>query len=157
MRLRAIEPGDRDALERALRSDGTFRQDEIVVALELIDSAIKSDVDYVVIVAVDDPDAVLGYICYGRTPMTRATIDLYWIVVDAAARGRGVAVALVSAMEAAALAEAQARGELAIGVRVETSPADGHGAARRLYDKLGYPIASELADFYAPGESLITY
>lgn len=156
MNLRPIRAEDRASLVRALGSDGAFRDDEIAVALELIDSAIRADDTYVAIVA-SEGDLVLGYICYGRTPMTRATYDLYWIVVDAAARGRGVAGALVRAMEAAALDEARGRGEVAIGVRVETSPAEGHGAARAMYEKLGYPIATELVDFYAPGESLITY
>jgi hypothetical protein len=26
-----------------------------------------------------------------------------------------------------------------------------------MYERLGYPMAVELADFYAPGESMLTY
>lgn len=154
--LRAIRAGDRDGLEAALRSDGTFRADEIAVALELIDGSLAGDPSYRILV-VADGDALDGYICFGRTPMTRATYDLYWIVVAASARGKGVARALVEAMEREIRAEAAGAGEPVASIRVETSPADGHGAARAMYAKLGYPIASELADFYAPGEALITY
>lgn len=156
MILRGARADDRAGLEAALRSDETFRPDEIAVALELIDESLAGDPEYQLVVAVDG-DAVLGYVCFGLTPMTRATYDLYWIVVAAAARGRGVARALVDDMEGQIRAQVGARGEPVASVRVETSPADGHGAARAMYERLGYPIASELADFYAPGEGLITY
>jgi ribosomal protein S18 acetylase RimI-like enzyme len=155
--LRKVIDGDRAGLEAALRSDGTFRDDEIDIALELIDESIGGDPDYRIVVSLGEGATVQGYICFGLTPMTRATYDLYWIVVGADARGKGVARALVDAMETEIRAEAKANGEPVASIRVETSPADGHGAARAMYEKLGYPIASELADFYSPGEGLITY
>ncbi len=158
LQLRGLRADDRAPLEAVLRSDATFRPDEIAVALELIDGSIKGDPDYRCLVVAELATATaLGYICYGRTPMTRATYDLYWIVVGAAARGRGAARRLIDEMERVALIDATERGEPGANIRVETSPADGHGAARAMYEKLGYPVASELADFYARGESLITY
>ena len=155
IRVRPGQPGDRDALERTIRSDATFRDDEIAVALELVDAGLEGSTDYQILVAdaaSGDGDAiVLGYICFGPTPMTRASVDLYWIVVDAAARGRGVAVALIQAMEALLVARGGGN------VRVETSETEGYGAARRLYAKLGYPEAARLDDFYAPGDALLIY
>ena len=94
---------------------------------------------------------MIGYVCFGPTPMTRATWDLYWVVVDASARGRGVARALIAAMET----DLAARG--GGNVRVETSESEGYGAARTLYARLGYPEAARLADFYAPGDALLVY
>lgn len=151
MNVRAAAAGDRDALARVIASDDTFRPDEVAVALELVDLALAGSTDYELRLAVDADGAVRGYVCYGPTPMTRHTYDLYWIVVDAAARGLGVASRLVAAMED----ELRARG--AGHVRVETSETDGYGAARALYARLGYPEASRLDDFYAPGDALITY
>ena len=151
--IRSIEKDDRDALEAALLSDGTFRPDEIAVALELIDDAIKGSDDYWVRVA-DHPDVeakLAGYICYGPTPMTESTYDLYWIVTHKDARGRGVAGALIKHMEA------DLRGGGATGIRVETSQSEGYGAARKLYARWEYPEASRLVDFYKPGDDLITY
>jgi hypothetical protein len=29
-----------------------------------------------------DEKTYFGYVCFGHTPMTRHTYDLYWIVVD---------------------------------------------------------------------------
>lgn len=153
---RPLEAADRDALWAALRSDGTFRDDEIEVALELIDAAAEGSPDYGILVAVIDPrgaahERVAGYICYGPTPMTEATFDLYWIVTHASSRGQGVAGALIAAMEA------DLRGRGGRSVRVETSQTEGYGAARKLYARHGYPEAARFADFYAPGDDLIVY
>lgn len=149
--IRDLASTDRDALEGVLRSDTTFVDAEIAVALELIDEALaKPDGDYWIRVAVVDGE-VGGYICYGPTPMTRSTYDLYWIVSHARARGRGVARALVEAMEADLL------GRGVSGIRVETSVKESHGPARKLYDRLAYPELARFADFYAPGDDLIVY
>ncbi len=150
MTVRALAATDRAAIVDVIASDETFKPDEIAVALELVDAAIAGSVDYEVRVAVDG-DGVCGYICFGRTPMTARTYDLYWIVVHARARGRGVARALVQAMEA------DVRGRGGGQIRVETSETDGYGTARAVYARLGYPEASRLENFYAPGDALITY
>ena len=150
MKVRAVEAADRGAIAEVIASDETFKPDEVAVALELVDAAIAGSNDYEVRVAVDD-GGVCGYICFGRTPMTERTYDLYWIVVHARVRGRGVARLVVDAMEA----EVRARGGGQI--RVETSETDGYGSARAVYARLGYPEASRLPDFYSPGDALITY
>jgi ribosomal protein S18 acetylase RimI-like enzyme len=148
--VRPGAPADREALEAAIRSDTTFRADEIDVALELVDAGLAGSADYAIRVA-DVDGAVRGYLCFGPTPMTRASYDLYWIVVHAEARGRGVAGALLRAMEA----ELAERG--GGNVRVETSETEGYGAARALYERHGYPEAARLVDFYSPGDALIVY
>lgn len=154
--IRPARPDDRAALEAVLRSDGQFRPDEVAVALELIDAAVAGTDDYLVRLAEPAGDAggggaIAGYICYGPTPMTRATWDLYWIVTHTEARGRGVAGALVRHMEA------EVRARSGTQVRVETSEQESYGAARAFYDRHGYPEASRLPDFYGPGDALITY
>ena len=158
--IRAPRPGsdDRIRLENALRSDGTFLEEEVAVALELVDSALEShgnlapgDHDYTVLIA-DLPEfPVAGYICFGLTPMTSATWDLYWVVTHAEARGRGIAGTLIQAMER----ELVGRGAKAI--RVETSQKESHEAARRLYDRLGYQVHARFPDFYRTGDDLIVY
>lgn len=150
MNVRRLAAADRTAVADVIASDETFKPDEIAVALELVDASIAGSSDYEVRVA-DDGERVCGYICFGRTPMTERTYDLYWVCVHARARGRGIARVLVEAMEA----ELRARGGGQI--RVETSETDGYGAARKLYERLGYPEAARLPDFYAAGDALITY
>jgi ribosomal protein S18 acetylase RimI-like enzyme len=150
VKIRALAAADRAAVADVIASDETFKADEVAVALELVDAAIAGSNDYEVRVA-DDGERVSGYICFGRTPMTARTYDLYWVCVHARARGRGIARLLVEAMET------ELRGRGGGQVRVETSETDGYGAARKLYERLGYPEASRLQDFYAAGDALITY
>lgn len=148
--IRAVRAEDRDVLAAILHGDASFRADERAVALELIDSALAVDPDYRVRVALVDAQ-VVGYACYGPTPMTAASFDLYWLVVDAAHRGRGLGRGLVEHVEA----------EIRVGgggnVRIESSPAPVHAAARALYARLGYPVAVELAGFYGADEPLLIY
>lgn len=151
MVIRKPAPHDRAGLEAALRSDGTFRADEIAVALELIDSALQREGDYRLRIAEVERSAIAGYICFGPTPMTASTYDLYWVVTHAEWRGRGIARALIAAMEA----ELREGGGTAI--RVETSQTEGYGAARNLYIACGYPQAARFAEFYGPGDDLIVY
>ncbi len=150
MTIRGIRGSDRAALEDILRA--AFRSDEVAVALELIDEAIAGSRDYEILVAEAPRDVdvtIGGYICFGPTPMTAATYDLYWLASHPEARGRGVASSLVERMEA----ELRARG--ATGIRVETSESEGYGAARRFYARHDYPEVAHLVDFYSEGDGLI--
>lgn len=148
--IRALCADDRDALAALLAGEASFRADERPVALQLIDGALAGDPDYRVRVAVAG-ERVVGYACYGPTPMTAASFDLYWLVVEAAQRGRGFGRRLVEHVEA----EIRAGG--GGNIRIETSPAPAHAAARALYAKLGYPLAVELAAFYRADEPLLIY
>jgi ribosomal protein S18 acetylase RimI-like enzyme len=150
--IRALRPDDRPYLLEALRSDRTFTDEEVTVALELIDNALENvQHDYEVRVADIDGRPAAGYICFGRTPMTASTYDLYWVVTHAQARGHGVASSLVRSMEAE-LATVGGRS-----IRVETSQKESYGAARSLYARLGYPMLARFPDFYRPGDDLIVY
>lgn len=128
-----------------------FTRDEVLVALELIDLGLSGGDDYRFWLDVDEGERVRGYICYGRTPMTEATSDLYWIAVDEAARGRGTGRALVRQMEDELRAEG---GQL---VRVETSSTEAYAASRGFYGKLGYELLAQIKGFYAPDNDLCIY
>ncbi|MSP61112.1 MAG: GNAT family N-acetyltransferase [Myxococcales bacterium] len=147
--IRPLRPGDRASLHDLITRDGLFPPGEVQCALELIDGALASpDGDYWVRVA-DLEGRVAGYICFGSTPMTDRTWDLYWIATHPGLRGRGVGSALVLAME----------GELRVGgarcVRVETSHQEDYGAAHRFYLRHDYPEVARFRDFYKPGDDLI--
>lgn len=151
IQIRRIEPTDRAGLEAVLRSDASFTEGEIAVALELIDLGLDGDSpDYWFHVA-DAGGDVAGYICFGPTPMTASTYDLYWIVCHDRFRGQGVARRLVEAMEATL------RGRRGTAIRVETGTKESHAAARRFYERLGYPEAARFEDFYSPGDDLLVY
>ncbi len=101
-------------------------------------------------VGVDEADQPHCYACFGHTPMTDATFDLYWLVTSAAVRGRGHGRQLLGALEA----ELQQRKVRTL--RVETSSLEGQGGALRFYERAGYTVAGRIPDFYRPGDDLIT-
>ncbi|MCI0569837.1 MAG: GNAT family N-acetyltransferase [Myxococcaceae bacterium] len=92
---------------------------------------------------------LLGYICYGPTPMTQGTYDLYWIASAPEARGQGVGARLVAEMEADLRAQG---GRL---VRVETASQDAYTGTHRFYAAIRYDEEARFRDFYAPGDDLI--
>jgi ribosomal protein S18 acetylase RimI-like enzyme len=131
-----------------IEEDGLFNADEVSVAVELVDEALADPGgEYHILVAVEG-GKLAGYVCYGDTPMTEGTWDLFWIVTHRHARGRGVARALITRMEHELRQHHGARL-----VRVETS--GGYGAANAFYQSLGYPVAARFHDFYRPGDDLV--
>lgn len=150
MDIRPLVSQDRTQLEGLLRRIETFTAEEVDCALELIDAAAQpSNKDYQVMVAARDGKLV-GYVCYGPTPMTDGTFDLYWIASDPQVRGQGVGAALVSAMEGDIR---RRRGRV---IRVETSAMEAYGPTRGFYAAMQYKEESRFRDFYKPGEDLIT-
>src|SRR5439155_7844453 len=83
---------------RVTAAAGVFRTEEVATAVELLDASLDGDDDYRFLGAYDGDDLV-GYACWGPTPGTVATADLYWIVVDAGRQGRGIGTTLLSAVE----------------------------------------------------------
>jgi ribosomal protein S18 acetylase RimI-like enzyme len=152
MRIRRLTPPDRGDLARLLEESGTFNDEEIRVALEVIDAAIaEPGKDYHVLVAENELGRVMSYVCFGPTPMTEAAFDLYWIATHPDARGQGLASRLVLHME----------GELASSractVRIETSQLESYGAARVFYERAGYAEVGRIRDFYKQGDDLVIF
>lgn len=152
MQTRRPVPADRPALASLLERIENFTPDERSVALELIDLALAHPEtrhpDYWVQVA-EDAGRLLGYICYGPTPMTEGTFDLYWIASAPEARGRGVGRRLVAAMEE----DLRSLGGRL--VRVETSSQEAYGGTRDFYAAIAYGEEARFRDFYKPGDDLI--
>jgi ribosomal protein S18 acetylase RimI-like enzyme len=149
MEIRPIALQDRQPLAELLGRIETFSAQEVSCALELIDLASKpNNPDYQVMVAVKD-SKVVGYICFGPTPMTDGTFDLYWIASDPNVRGQGVGAALVSAMEGELRRK---KGRL---IRVETSAMEAYGPTRGFYQAMRYTEECRFRDFYKAGEDLI--
>jgi ribosomal protein S18 acetylase RimI-like enzyme len=158
IRQRGLEPSDRPAIAALLDSLEAFTDDERAVALELVDHRLAhpASEDYLFLLGVVTPDEggperLAGYLCYGRTPMTRSTYDLYWIGTSPDFARSGVARGLIARMESEI---ARDGGGL---VRVETGSREGHGAAVHFYDAVGFTRTATLPDFYAPGDDLIIF
>lgn len=148
MRLRALREADRAPLEAILRATRAFREDEIPVALELIDAGEAAG--YRFLVAECDERAA-GYCCFGRAPLTLGTFDLYWIAVDPQLHGRGIGRELMHE------AEAQVEREGGRLLLVETSDKPAYASTRAFYERLGYAREAHIAHYYGPGDGKLVY
>jgi ribosomal protein S18 acetylase RimI-like enzyme len=148
--LTRLAANHRTPLADLLARTREFEADEVAVALELIDLGLAGSRDYRFWVDADG-DRVRGYICFGKTPMTRSTYDLYWIAVEPSMKGAGIGRALVRAMEEE-IAKEGARL-----VRVETASLDEYAATRRFYERAGYEVVARVRDFYWRGNDLVIF
>jgi D-alanine-D-alanine ligase len=147
--LRHLTPADRDRIEEISRAVAVFRADEIPVALEVFDGAVAGSPDYLALGAVLD-GRLVGWICWGPTPCTLGTFDLYWMAVDPAAQGAGVGSALITEMEQ----RLAGVGRLIV---VETAGRTDYAPTRAFYEARGYRVAAVIPDFYAPGDAQVIY
>jgi ribosomal protein S18 acetylase RimI-like enzyme len=147
--LRPLSTADRDRIEQITRAVSVFRDDEVPVALEVFDAAVAGSPDYTAVGAVLD-GRLAGWICWGPTPCTLGTYDLYWMAVDPALHSAGVGTALIHEME----------GRLAGSARlivVETAGRPDYRPTRAFYEARGYRRAAVIPDFYAPGDDQLVY
>ncbi len=158
MRLGALRSRDRERLAAVVRATGVFREEEVAIALELFDEVFGPATprhaaadDYRFVGVFGSDDLLLGYACYGMTPGTVGTWDVYWIAVDPALHGGGIGTALMTEVERRLVAE---RARLVV---VETSSRSDYAPTRRFYERLGYEEAARVAGFYAPGDDRIIY
>ena len=168
MRLALLRPEDRARVSELLIATAAFSSEDVAVALELFDETFddahrpsgnaateRSEgstlafPDYEFIGAFDERDQLLGYACFGPTPATEGTYDLYWLAVDPAAQGRGMGRALVQWVERELSGR---RGRLLI---VETSSRPDYEDTRAFYARGGYAEAARVRDFYAPADDRI--
>ena len=148
MKIRSLLRQDRDDIDRLLKQRETFNEQEIRVAMELVDESLKDpeNEDYRFLCAIDNCRSLAGYICYGPIPMTDGCYDLYWIAVDERYSRQGVGRKLLEKMEAI-LGEENARR-----IYIDTSSTPPYQAARAFYEKYGYRPACVLEDFYRHGD-----
>ncbi len=143
---------DRIEVDRILTATGMFTAAEIEVADELLDIFLHkpSQKDYQIFVASQE-SRVCGYVCFGPTPATEATFDLYWIAVDPELQGHGIGKKLLQFSEQ----ECQTQGgKLLI---IETSSKELYRPTQAFYLKNGYQIEARIRDFYAPGDDRLIF
>ena len=119
----------------------------MAVAEELIDSYLDnpSGSGYHILVAEID-STVEGYICYGSTPLTEGTWDIYWVAVARKRQDQGIGSALIRSAEEEIV---EAEGRLSI---IETSSTPAYEKTRNFHLSHGYEIVARIPDFYAPGD-----
>lgn len=126
-----------------LRSTPEFLPHEVVVAEEIIDAYLSDGIDSGYRILVSETDGkITGYVCYGETPLTKGTWDVYWIAVDHACQGKGTGKAL---MQTAENKIKELHGRLTV---IETSSKPDYNKTRKFYASLGYVEVAVIPDFY---------
>jgi len=153
MKIRPLVKKDRARLLSMLIKIRSFTSAEIDVAMELIDIVLKDlmQKDYTIHCIVDDQDQAIGYICYGPTPMTQGTYDLYWIAVDSEFQKQGVGSKLLVFLDEAV----RTRGGRMI--LADTSTIPHYEKTRKFYLKNGFEEVARVSDYYHPGNDRITF
>jgi ribosomal protein S18 acetylase RimI-like enzyme len=158
----------RNCVREILFATGVFREEEIAVAVELFDSSFGAEggtdranpvfadnppasSDYFFLGAFTPEEELAGFACYGPTPATDRTFDLYWIAVHPAMQGSGSGTILLNEVER------RLKGLDARMVVVETSSRSDYRNTRGFYLRRGYVEAARARDFYAPADDRITF
>ena len=148
-----LRPDDVGAIVGVVEETGVFRPGEVEVAGELVEAAASEGEEasgYYVRVARAEK-RVVGYACWGATPCTEGTFDLYWIAVSPSYGRRGVAAALLAEVEQDVISR---RGRLLI---AETSGTEPYAAARSFYVRTGFREEARIPDFYKSGDDKVIY
>lgn len=134
---------------------GVFSPQEIAIAGELVEAALSGrDPGYCFLFCRDTASGVpLAYTCYGEIPLTDRRYDLYWIAVDPAWRGHGMAQRLLAETERRILAVTGG----AAWLYAETSGTQPYAPARAFYLRHGFEEAARLTDFYRDGDDKIIF
>ena len=142
-----VQPEDTATIEEIVRSTGFFYDHEIPVACELAEERLLKGIEsgYFFVFA-EIEGRVVSYSCYGPTPCTAGTYDLYWIVTHHDFRGKGAGIQV--------LHETIRQVKLLNGrlLVAETSTKDQYQPTRQFYEKNGFTCEATVADFYAPGD-----
>lgn len=148
-----VRDTDRQAVRDIVTSSGFFSAEEIDVAEELVrEHLLRGEASgYLFVLAETGAGAVVGYACFGPTPCTARTHDLYWIAVREEARGQGVGRAVLARVEARLLAAGGGK------LVAETSSRDQYASTRAFYARAGFAAEARIRDYYAPGEDIVYF
>jgi ribosomal protein S18 acetylase RimI-like enzyme len=152
MLIRGVQGKDLDGILALARRTEVFTSEEVGVVKELVESELGHPEQREYRSLVTEADGhIVGFACYGPTPLTDGTYDLYWIFVHPSYQGRSIGTTLLSEVEKALW---QIGGRM---LMVDTSSTQRYLPARRFYRNHGFQKAGEVKDFYRPGDSLFIY
>ena len=166
-RLRDLTSADAPRIHEITAATSVFREEELEIAAEVFRDCVAAPGPsggelgrgrapvpppprpYYAIGAELD-GRLVGWICWGQTPCTEGTWDLYWLAVDPSAQGAGIGAALVAEMEGRLAGRARL-------ISVDTSGRPDYGPTRAFYLAVGYSAVATVPDFYAPGDDQVIF
>jgi D-alanine-D-alanine ligase len=167
-RLRDLTSADTVRILELTRATGVFRDEELLIAKEVLHDCVNypgptggnpvgaefgfaaTDSRPYFALGAELDGMLAGWICWGQTPCTDGTWDLYWMAVDPALHGAGVGTALVDEMERRLMGHARL-------IAIDTSGRADYAPTRGFYAARGYRPVATVPDFYAPGDDQVIY
>jgi ribosomal protein S18 acetylase RimI-like enzyme len=159
--LRELRASDRAPIAALLRATGAFTEEEVGVALELVDVALATteertdDYRFLVAEAVEpgtkDTARPVGYVCWGLASMSDGVYDVYWVAVDPTLQRHGIGARLLRAVEV----DVERRGGRTI--LIETGGKESYASTRRFYERAGYAEAARIPDFFRVGDDKVIF
>jgi GNAT superfamily N-acetyltransferase len=144
------EPADIARVRALVTEAGVFTPEEVDVAAELVETTLSGAEPYRFLFA-DDGEALAGYTCFDRIPLSTVSFDLYWIVVRPGLTRSGLGRELLH--RTANLVRIQG----GLQIFAETSSRPPYAPARAFYSRCGFTEAARLADFYDHGDDKLIY
>ena len=148
-----IHEDDLIMIRDILTSTEFFYDEEIEIAIQVAEDYLEkgeTKSGYSFILAEHDGIPV-AYVCYGKTPCTKDSFDLYWIAVQDNFQGMGIGKQLLRQVEEN-VADMSGRH-----IWIETSSREIYNPTRRFYLKMGYKVVAELPGFYGKNDNKIIY
>jgi ribosomal protein S18 acetylase RimI-like enzyme len=147
IKIRATISDDIEQIMDLIRRTNFFRPVEIDIALEVLQDAVSKPQQsgYQSYTAIIEKQPV-GWICFGQTPCTIGTFDIYWIAVDPDFQRWGIGSKLLDFAQSII---AKQCGRLIV---IETSGSNLYKPTQKFYEKCGYKLAAKVDDFYAEND-----
>jgi D-alanine-D-alanine ligase len=147
------QPSDTARVRSILTSSGFFSNDEVEMAVELVNESLRigSERSGYQFLFAELAGDVIGYACFGPIACTRNSFDLYWIAVHKAFRSAGLGKELLKRCESL-IEEQQGRR-----IYVETSSRELYRPTHQFYSSCGYKVEAVLKQFYSPEDDKIIY
>lgn len=150
--LRPALAEDASAIFSLAQNESLFNIQDLSAVQELFNDYIqRPDHNGYFFISALDGQQLIGFACYGPTPLTEGTFDLYWINIVDAWKGKGVGKQLIAAVVEAVRT---AHGRLIV---LDTSGRPDYAPTRAFYVRCGFHPTATIPDFYTPGDDLVIY
>jgi len=136
-----------------LISTNFFNQEEIKIACELVEEALKKwqEKSWYNFLFADYENQTIAYSCFGKIDWTVCSYDLYWIGTHNDFRWNWIGWLLLKETEK------MISQKWTCNIYVETAGKEQYQPTRKFYEKNWYTKEAVIKDFYADGDDKIIY
>ncbi|MBK5208140.1 MAG: GNAT family N-acetyltransferase [Flavobacteriaceae bacterium] len=148
-----LKESDILAVKEILNSTGFFYDFEVEIAAELAQEnfAKGEELSGYIFIIVEKDRKPVAFACYGKTPCTADSFDLYWIAVHQNQKGSGIGKILMKMIEE----DVKKLGGK--NIWIETAGRILYNPTRKFYENYGCELIAELPEFYGKDDSKIIY